>query len=151
MAMLAQAAEYETLVTSDADARVSPDYLRRMVQELADPSASWRRAVCGTDDRRAGGATGRGGQERGDDGRDSGGRHDRGWDAVRAGSKHGAAADAFEKAGGYEDLGQYYAEDFVLGQRLAEAGFGVRMANYVVRLMVLHRACGRRSATSCDG
>ena len=40
---------------------------------------------------------------------------------------------AFAKAGGYEDLGQYYAEDFVLGQRLAEAGFGVRMANYVVR------------------
>jgi ceramide glucosyltransferase len=44
---------------------------------------------------------------------------------------------AFAKAGGYEDLGQYYAEDFVLGNRLAEAGFGVRMANYVVRLMVL--------------
>ena len=44
---------------------------------------------------------------------------------------------AFQKAGGYEDLGQYYAEDFVLGQRLAEQGYGVRMANYVVRLMVL--------------
>ena len=44
---------------------------------------------------------------------------------------------AFQKAGGYEDLGQYYAEDFVLGNRLAERGFGVRMANYVVRLMVL--------------
>jgi ceramide glucosyltransferase len=44
---------------------------------------------------------------------------------------------AFEKAGGYEDLGQYYAEDFVLGHRLAEQGCGVRMANYVVRLMVL--------------
>ena len=45
--------------------------------------------------------------------------------------------EAFEKAGGYEDLGQYYAEDFVLGQRLAAQGYGVRMANYVVRLMVL--------------
>jgi ceramide glucosyltransferase len=44
---------------------------------------------------------------------------------------------AFDKAGGYCDLGQYYAEDFVLGNRLAEAGYGVRMANYVVRLMVL--------------
>ena len=37
MAKLAQAAEYETLVTSDADARVSRDYLRRMAQEMADP------------------------------------------------------------------------------------------------------------------
>ena len=45
--------------------------------------------------------------------------------------------EAFQKAGGYEDLGQYYAEDFVLGHRLAEQGYGVRMANYVVRLMVL--------------
>ena len=45
--------------------------------------------------------------------------------------------DAFRKAGGYEDLGQYYAEDFVIGNRLAEQGRGVRMANYVVRLMVL--------------
>ena len=44
---------------------------------------------------------------------------------------------AFLKAGGYEDLGQYYAEDFVLGNRLAAKGYGVRMANYVVRLMVL--------------
>jgi ceramide glucosyltransferase len=44
---------------------------------------------------------------------------------------------AFDKAGGCEDLGQYYAEDFVLGQRLAAKGYGVRMANYVVRLMVL--------------
>jgi len=44
---------------------------------------------------------------------------------------------AFAKAGGYEDLGQYYAEDFVLGQRLAASGYGVRMANYVVRLMVI--------------
>ena len=38
--------------------------------------------------------------------------------------------------GGYVDLGQYYAEDFVLGQRLAAQGRGVRMANYVVRLMM---------------
>src|SRR5664280_3315512 len=37
MAVLAQAAEYETLGASDADARVSRDYLRRMAQEMADP------------------------------------------------------------------------------------------------------------------
>jgi len=45
--------------------------------------------------------------------------------------------DTFANAGGYEELGQFYAEDFVLGNRLSERGYGVRMANYVVRLMVL--------------
>jgi ceramide glucosyltransferase len=45
--------------------------------------------------------------------------------------------ETWAKEGGYEDLGQYYAEDFVLCNRLAEQGYGVRMANYVVRLMVL--------------
>ena len=44
---------------------------------------------------------------------------------------------AFEEAGGYEELGQWFAEDFVLGNRLAEKGLGVRMSNHVIRLMVL--------------
>jgi ceramide glucosyltransferase len=50
---------------------------------------------------------------------------------------------AFLKAGGYEDLGHYYAEDFVLGNRLANQGYGVRMANCVVRLMVLPQGLRR--------
>ncbi len=54
--------------------------------------------------------------------------------------------EAFAKAGGYEDLGQYYAEDFVLGNRLAAQGMGVRMANYVVRLMVLPQSFRRSFA-----
>src|SRR5947209_2277243 len=53
---------------------------------------------------------------------------------------------AFAQAGGYEDLGQYYAEDFVIGNRLAGQGLGVRMANYVVRLMVLPQSFSRSFA-----
>ncbi len=45
--------------------------------------------------------------------------------------------EAFAQAGGYEELGQWFAEDFVLGNRLAEKGLGVRMSSHVVRLMVL--------------
>ena len=43
---------------------------------------------------------------------------------------------SFAEAGGYEDLGQFYAEDFVLGNRLADQGRGVRVSNHVIRLMV---------------
>jgi ceramide glucosyltransferase len=138
MAALAQAAKHNALVTSDADARVSPDYLRRCVQELADPRDEL--ASCLYVGRTTGGlaaqldAVGKSVEMSGGifvaDMLESGTRFALGVTMVlRKGS--------FEKAGGYEDLGQFYAEDFVLGQRLAAQGYGVRMANYVVRLMVL--------------
>jgi len=138
MAALSEAAAYETLVTSDADARVSPDYLRRCVQELADPKREL--ASCLYIGRSNGGlaaqldAVGKSVEM-------SGGIFVA--DMVEGGTRFALGVtmvlrrDAFRKAGGYEDLGQYYAEDFVLGQRLAAQGYGVRMANYVVRLMVL--------------
>jgi len=138
MAALSKAAAYETLVTSDADARVSRDYLRRSVQELADPRMDL--ASCLYVGRTTGGlaaqldAVGKSVEM-------SGGILVA--DMIEGGTRFALGVTmilrrhAFERAGGYEDLGQYYAEDFVLGQRLAAAGRGVRMANYVVRLMVL--------------
>jgi ceramide glucosyltransferase len=138
IAALSQAAKYEVLVTSDADARVSPDYLRRCVQELADPTREL--ASCLYVGRTNGGlaaqldAVGKSVEM-------SGGIFVA--DMLEGGTRFALGVTmilrrgAFERAGGYEDLGQYYAEDFVLGQRLAAQGCGVRMANYVVRLMVL--------------
>jgi len=138
MAALSEAAAYDTLVTSDADARVSPDYLRRMVPELADPRNQL--ASCLYIGRTTGGlaaqldAVGKSVEM-------SGGILVA--DMIEGGTRFALGVSmvlrrgAFAKAGGYVELGQFYAEDFVLGQRLAEAGFGVRMTNYVVRLMVL--------------
>ena len=138
MAVLVQAAEYETLVTSDADARVTPDYLRRCVQALADPHIAL--ASCVYVGRTSGGlaaqldAVGKSVEM-------SGGvfvaQMLEGGARFALGVTMVLRRDAFEKAGGFEDLGQYYAEDFVIGNRLAEQGLGVRMSNYVVRLMVL--------------
>ncbi len=138
MAVLVQAAEYETLVTSDADARVTPDYLRRCVQALADPHMAL--ASCVYVGRTTGGlaaqldAVGKSVEM-------SGGvfvaQMLEGGTRFALGVTMVLRRDAFEKAGGFEDLGQYYAEDFVIGNRLAEQGLGVRMSNYVVRLMVL--------------
>ena len=138
LAHLAEAAQYETLVTSDADARVTRDYLRRCVREMADPHRAL--ASCLYIGRTQGGlaaqldAVGKSVEM-------SGGIFVA--DLVERGIHFALGVSmilrkqAFAQAGGYEDLGQYYAEDFVLGNRLAEQGRGVRMANYVVRLMVL--------------
>jgi ceramide glucosyltransferase len=138
MAALAEAATYETLVTSDADARVTSDYLRRCVRELAAPGREL--ASCLYVGRTSGGlaaqldAVGKSVEM-------SGGIFVA--DMIEGGTHFALGVsmilrrEAFAKAGGYEELGQYYAEDFVLGQRLAAQGLGVRMANYVVRLMVL--------------
>jgi ceramide glucosyltransferase len=138
MAMLAEAAAFDTLVTSDADARVTRDYLRRAVQELKDPRMEL--ASCLYVGRTSGGlaaqldAVGKSVEM-------SGGIFVA--DMIEGGTRFALGVtmilrrDAFERAGGYDDLGQYYAEDFVLGQRLSAQGMGVRMANYVVRLMVL--------------
>ena len=138
LATLSEAAAYEMLVTSDADARVSRDYLRRCVQELVVPEREL--SSCLYVGRTTGGlaaqldAVGKSVEM-------SGGILVA--DMIEGGTRFALGVsmilrrDAFKKAGGYEDLGQYYAEDFVLGQRLAEQGYGVRMANYVVRLMVI--------------
>ncbi len=138
LAALSEAATYETLVTSDADARVSKDYLRRCVQEMVDPTREL--ASCLYIGRTTGGfaaqldAVGKSVEM-------SGGIFVA--DMIEGGTRFALGVSmilrrgTFQKAGGYVDLGQYYAEDFVLGQRLAAKGYGVRMANYVVRLMVL--------------
>ena len=138
LAHLAAAARFENLVTSDADARVTPDYLRRCVREMADSNRAL--ASCLYIGRTTGGlaaqldAVGKSVEM-------SGGIFVA--DLVERGIHFALGVtmilrrEAFIQAGGCEDLGQYYAEDFVLGNRLAAQGRGVRMANYVVRLMVL--------------
>lgn len=138
LAALGNAARYETLVTSDADARVAPDYLKRCVQVLGDGRTEL--ASCLYVGKTTGGfaaqldAAGKSVEM-------SGGILVA--EMVERGTKFALGVtmilekQAFADAGGYEDLGQYYAEDFVLGNRLAESGHGVRMSNHVIRLMVL--------------
>jgi ceramide glucosyltransferase len=43
---------------------------------------------------------------------------------------------SFQDVGGFAELGQFYADDFVLGNRLAAQGTGVLLATHVIRLMV---------------
>ena len=139
VAALSEAARYETLVTSDADARVERDYLKRCIQALKDGRTEL--ASCLYLGRTEGGlaaqldAVGKSVEM-------SGGIFVA--EMVERGVHFALGVtmilrrEAFAAAGGYEDLGQYYAEDFVLGHRLAERGPGrVRMSSHVIRLMVL--------------
>lgn len=137
---LAAAAANDLYVTSDADVRVRPDYLRSMVQYLRDPHVGLASCVyLGTVD---------------------GGRHaglSAQLDAVgksvemtsgvlvadmiegtrfALGATMAVRRRSFQQVGGFADLGQFYADDFVLGNRLAEQGTGVLLATHVIRLMV---------------
>ena len=136
LAVMAEAAKYDLLITSDADARVSPAYLARCIAELQSPEAEL--ASCLYIGVTEGGAFLK-------------------LDALgkTVGMSSGVlVADmlsgtdfalgvtmilrkrAFEEAGGFEDLGSYWAEDFIIGNRLAEQGRGVAMATHVIELVV---------------
>ncbi len=43
---------------------------------------------------------------------------------------------SFRDVGGFAELGQFYADDFELGNRLAKQGTGVKMATHIIKLMV---------------
>ena len=140
LAKLDSVAKHALFITSDADVRVTRDYLRRMVQNLKDPKLGLASCVyLGTTDR--GVNAGFSSQL------DAVGKSVEMTSGVLVadmleGTKFALGASmavrkrSFQDAGGFEDLGQFYADDFVLGNRLAAKGIGVRMATHVIRLMV---------------
>ena len=145
LAKLDSVAKHSLFITSDADVRVTRDYLRRMVQNLKDPAVGLASCVyLGTTE----GGTAKRGAKAGFSSRlDAVGKSVEMTSGVLVadmleGTKFALGAsmavrkESFQRAGGFEELGQFYADDFVLGNRLAAQGTGVRMATHVIRLMV---------------
>jgi ceramide glucosyltransferase len=140
LAKLDSVAKHGLFITSDADVRVTKDYLRRMVQNLKDPEIGLASCVyLGTAER--GAKAGVSSQL------DAVGKSVEMTSGVLVadmleGTKFALGAsmavrkESFQKAGGFGELGQFYADDFVLGNRLAAQGVGVQMATHVIRLMV---------------
>ena len=138
LARLDAAARFDDYITSDADVRVAPDYLQRMVQYLRDPHVGLASCLyLGTAHPRAGFSS----------------RLDAVGKSVEMssgalvadmleGTKFALGATmavrrrSFDQVGGFGELGQFYADDFVLGNRLADQGTGVLLATHVIRLMV---------------
>jgi ceramide glucosyltransferase len=140
LAKMDSVAKHGLFITSDADVRVARDYLRRMVQNLKDPQIGLASCVyLGTTD---------GGAKAGFSSQlDAVGKSVEMTSGVLVadmlegtkfalGVSMAVRKESFQKAGGFEELGQFYADDFVLGNRLAAQGVGVRMATHVIRLMV---------------
>jgi ceramide glucosyltransferase len=138
LAKLDSVAKNDLYVTSDADVRVERDYLLRMVQTLKDPHMGLASCVyLGTAHEGAGLSSQL----------DAVGKSVEMTSGVLVadmieGTKFALGATmavrrkSFQDVGGFSELGQFYADDFVLGNRLAEQGTGVRLATHVIRLMV---------------
>ncbi|RXH57462.1 glycosyltransferase [Granulicella sibirica] len=133
-------AKHDLFITSDADVRVGPDYLRKMVQNLKDPHVGLASCVYlgSLDKGNAAGLSSR---------LDAVGKSVEMTSGVLVadmieGTKFALGATmavrrkSFQDVGGFAELGQFYADDFVLGNRLAAQGTGVLLATHVIRLMV---------------
>ena len=138
LAKLDSIAGHDEYITSDADVRVAPNYLQRMVQYLRDPETGLASCVyIGTAHPGAGLSSHL----------DAVGKSVEMTSGVLVadmleGTKFALGATmalrrrSFQQVGGFGELGQFYADDFVLGNRLAEQGAKVLLATYVIRLMV---------------
>ncbi len=143
LAKMDSVAKNDLYVTSDADVRVDKDYLLRMVQNLKDPELGIASCIyLGT----AQPDTGNGGPGFASQ-LDAVGKSVEMSSGVLVadmleGTKFALGATmalpkkSFQEVGGFDQLGEFYADDFVIGNRLAAQGKGVKMATYVIRLMV---------------
>jgi len=133
-------AQNDILITSDADVRVAPDYLLRMVQNLRDPNMGIASCVYL-------GTAYAGGDATFSTRLDAVGKSVEMTSGVLVadmleGTKFALGATmatrkrSFREVGGFGELGQFYADDFELGNRLAKQGRGVKMATHVIQLMV---------------
>ncbi len=141
LAKLDTVAKYDVVVSSDADVRVAKDSLRRLVQNLNRPEMGLASCLyIGTVEQQHGSASLAAHL-------DAVGKSVEMSSGVMVadmleGTKFALGPTmvlrrrGFQDAGGFEDLGRFYAEDFVIGNRLANQGIGVRMATHVIRLMV---------------
>lgn len=141
LAKLNTEAKYEVVIASDADVRVAKDYLLRLVQNLKQPEMGLASCLyIGTvEDQHA--------KPRLTSHLDAVGKSVEMTSGVLVadmleGTKFALGPTmvlrkrGFEDAGGFAELGKFYAEDYVLGSRLANKGIGVSMATHIIRLMV---------------
>jgi ceramide glucosyltransferase len=136
---LYESAEHDVLLIADSDISVGPDYLRTVVAPLADPDVQLVTCLY-----RAGG-TGRG------------------WGAfarlfiddwffpaalvsATGTMRHGFGAtlvfhrEALDAIGGFKALGEYLADDYMLGERIADRGGRVVVSPYVVETRVVENS-----------
>ena len=133
-------ARFDRYITSDADVRVEKDYILRLVQNLKDPALALASCVyIGT--------------AYGGDRANFASKLDAVGKSVEMtsgvlvadmiegtrfalGGTMVLPRKSFQDVGGFGELGQFYADDFELGNRLAKQGAQVKMATHIIKLMV---------------
>jgi ceramide glucosyltransferase len=129
---MTEVAAHDILVTSDSDVEVSPDYLREVVAPLLDPKVGM--VTCVYRGKNAGGFWS-------------------GMDAIGMtvemtagvlvanlleGMKFGLGPtiairkDSLASIGGYQALGEYFANDFTIGNFIEKAGYRVVLSHHVI-------------------
>jgi ceramide glucosyltransferase len=133
-------ARYDQYITSDGDVRVAPDYLLRLAQNFKDPKLGIVSCLyIGTP---YSGAAANFSSKL-----DSVGKSVEMTSGVLvadmlAGTTFALGATqvlprkSFQAVGGFRELGQFYADDYELGNRLSKQGAHVSMATHVIKLMV---------------
>jgi ceramide glucosyltransferase len=131
-ARMTELAAYDILVTSDSDVEVAPNYLREIVPPMLDPVVGM--LTCLYRGKNAGGFW---------SGLDAIGMSvEMSAGVVTAnlleGMKFGlgptivARKDSVEKIGGYRVLGEYFSNDFVIGNLIEKAGYRVILSRHVI-------------------
>jgi ceramide glucosyltransferase len=131
-ARMTEIAAHDILVTSDSDVEVAPNYLREIVPPMLDPGVGM--LTCLYRGKNAGGFW---------SGLDAIGMSvEMSAGVVTAnlleGMKFGlgptivARKDSVEKIGGYRVLGEYFSNDFVIGNLIEKAGYRVILSRHVI-------------------
>lgn len=129
---MTEVATYDILVTSDSDVEVCPNYLREVVTPLLDPRIGM--VTCVYRGKNAGGFW---------SGMDAIGMSVEMTAGVLVanlleGMKFGLGPtiavrkDSLARIGGYEALGEYYANDFTIGNFIEKAGYRVVLSNHII-------------------
>lgn len=133
---MAKVAAHDIFITSDSDVEVAPDYLRALVPPLLDPKIGMVTCVY------------RGGNA---------GGFWSGMDAIGMsvemtagvlvanllegmkfglGPTIGVRKDALEKIGGFRATGEYFSNDFVIGNFIEKAGYTVVLSHHIIEHVV---------------
>jgi ceramide glucosyltransferase len=129
---MTEVAAYDILVTSDSDVEVSPHYLRQVVAPLLDPKVGM--VTCVYRGKNAGGFW---------SGMDAIGMSVEMTAGVLVadlleGMKFGLGPtiavrkDSVARIGGYQALGEYFANDFIIGNFIEKAGYRVVLSHHVI-------------------
>ena len=144
MHLMAQAAKHELLVATDADIPVGPEYLREMVAPFRDPRVG--AATCIYRGKAIDGGFGENLEALGMSVEMTSGVLVAAMlEGVRftLGPSCAVRKGTLQRIGGFERMGNYAADDYMLGFLVAEAGETVALSDHIIEHLILRSGFGK--------